>query len=186
MDKQTWRAEMLARLEQLETHKKAMYTYAIHHRLLQHTIWQHASVVGITHAQSMEWDTMPLAEKALEDGKIIAFPKTNSETRMMDFYAIQHFDQLKAGYAGIYEPDPILATYIDKGQMDLLIVPGIVFDEMGFRIGFGGGYYDRFLEDYQGLTVSLAAEFQVVQQLPIETFDRSVQHIMTEERHLKF
>lgn len=177
---------MHARLNQLNDGTKTMYEHAIHERLLQHTLWQHASVVGITYAQSNEWNTKLLAEKALEAGKIIAFPKTNPETRTMDFYTIQHFGQLKAGYVGIYEPDPILATSIDKAQLDLLIVPGVVFDTQGFRIGFGGGYYDRFLEDYQGLTISLAAEFQVVKQLPREIFDINVQHIMTEERHLEF
>src|SRR5699024_2094055 len=99
--------------------------------------------------------------------------------------AINQIDELKPGYAGIYEPDPEITTYKNKSENDLLIVPGLVFDENGFRIGFGGGFYDRFLEDYQGITVSLAAEYQRVKKLLRQTFDKNIKHINTDKKHLR-
>src|SRR5699024_12352568 len=74
-----------------------------------------------------EWNTIPLVNNALENGKTITFPKANPKTREMDFYAINQIDELKPGYAGIYEPDPEITTYKNKSEIDLLIVPGLVF-----------------------------------------------------------
>jgi len=185
MDKQAWRKYMITQLKQLSTHKKVIYEQAIQQRTLNSILWDTASVVGITYAQIFEWNTIPLVHNALENGKIITFPKANPKTREMDFFSINQLDELKPGYAGIYEPDSEIATYTNKSEIDLLIVPGLVFDENGFRIGFGGGFYDRFLEDYRGLTVSLAAEFQIVKKLPRETFDKNIKHIITEKRYLR-
>lgn len=185
MDKHMWRKYLITQLKQLSTHKKIIYEQAILQRLLNSTLWKNASVVGITYAQSFEWNTIPLVHNALENGKIITFPKANPQTREMDFFSVEQLDELKPGYAGIYEPDPKITTYTNKSEIDLLIVPGLVFDENGFRIGFGGGFYDRFLEDYRGLTVSLAAEFQIVKKLPKETFDKNIKHIITDKRHLR-
>jgi len=66
-----------------------------------------------------------------------------------------------------------------------LIVPGLVFNEKGYRIGFGGGFYDRFLADYHGKTVSLAFDFQVMKEIPTESFDLPVQIIITNERVIR-
>src|SRR5699024_12642145 len=79
-----------------------------------------ASIVGITYAQIFEWNTIPLVNNALENGKTITFPKANPKTREMDFYAINQIDELKPGYAGIYEPDPEITTYKNKSEIDLL------------------------------------------------------------------
>ena len=65
--------------------------------------------------------------------------------------------------------------------MDLLIVPGIVFDRQGFRIGFGGGYYDRFLEGQAIRTVSLAHSMQIVDKIPSEPFDVPVDRLVSEK-----
>src|SRR5699024_5754705 len=185
MDKQAWRKYLITQLKQLSTHKKVIYEQAIHQRILNSTLWDNASIVGITYAQIFEWNTIPLVNNALENGKTITFPKANPKTREMDFYAINQIDELKPGYAGSYEPDPEITTYKNKSKIDLLIVIDLVFDENGFWIGFGGVFYDRFLEDYQRLTVSLAAEFQIVKKLPRQTFDKSIKHIITDKRHLR-
>ncbi len=61
-------------------------------------------------------------------------------------------------------------------------MPGVVFDTDGYRIGYGGGYYDRMLADYSGATISLCSERQLIQQIPRESYDLSVEQIITEER----
>src|SRR5699024_12701133 len=110
-----------------------------HQRILNSTLWDNASIVGLTYAQIFEWNTIPLVNNALENGKTITFPKENPKTREMDFYAINQIDELKPGYVGIYEPDPEITTYKNKSEIDLLIVTGLVCNEKVIRFVFGGG-----------------------------------------------
>src|SRR5699024_12611419 len=88
MDEQAWRKYMITQLKQLSTHKKVIYEQAIQQRTLNSILWDTASVVGITYAQIFEWNTIPLVHNALENGKIITFPKANPKTREMDFFSI--------------------------------------------------------------------------------------------------
>jgi 5-formyltetrahydrofolate cyclo-ligase len=70
-------------------------------------------------------------------------------------------------------------------MLDLLIVPGVVFDERGFRIGYGGGYYDRFLTHYKGTAISLLLENQLIHEMPVEAHDQRVDWLITEQRFFK-
>lgn len=74
----------------------------------------------------------------------------------------------------------------DLSSVDLVIVPGIAFDEKGYRIGFGGGFYDRALEGYKGLTVGLAYDFQVLKEIPHTPKDVPCHKIFTERRVIDF
>src|SRR5699024_2385639 len=94
---------------------------------------------------------------------------------------IKDESQVETGYANVMEPILENINKLNKNDIDLLIVPGIIFDKKGYRIGFGGGYYDRYLVDYVGKTVSLAASFQLVENIPKDIFDIAVQCIITEE-----
>ena len=100
----------------------------------------------------------------------------------MDFRLITSFDDLETVYMDLKEPIVSRTVSIDKGQIDLQIVPGVVYSDEGFRIGFGGGYYDRYLTDYEGDRVSLAFEIQTSQEVPIEEHDIPVNKIITEKR----
>ena len=75
---------------------------------------------------------------------------------------MQRFDQLESVYFGLLEPIEAETDFVAKDNIDLLIVPGIAFTEPGYRTGVGGGYYDRYLQHYQGRTVSLAFHEQIV------------------------
>ncbi|MBC8500897.1 MAG: 5-formyltetrahydrofolate cyclo-ligase [Nanoarchaeota archaeon] len=93
------------------------------------------------------------------------------------------FNKLKRGTFGILEP--INPTQEDTNP-DIVIVPGIVFDESGHRIGYGKGYYDKFLEEnYDVLKIGLAFEFQILKGLPIDSHDVPVDIIITEKRIIK-
>src|SRR5690625_3433928 len=88
---------------------------------------------------------------------------------------------LKRGYANILEPDSNKTVKAIDDTIDLLFVPGIVFDRRGYRIGFGGGFYDRFLQYRQLMTISFATDFQLIGRVPIDDFDIPVQHIITDK-----
>lgn len=98
----------------------------------------------------------------------------------MTFYHIESYDQLETVYMNLREPNPNVTTAISSDAIELLIVPGIVYNKSGYRIGYGGGYYDRFLSTYLGLTMSLAFDMQVNDEVVREQFDLPVDRIITE------
>lgn len=178
MNKEQLRNEMTNKLEQLTADQRKEIEQDLVNQLTQSSMWQNASVVGITLSHELEWDTHKAIEKAWDEGKIVVVPKCIHKTRQMDFYQINSFDQVKVGYVGILEPDTELTKKWQKNAIDLLIVPGRVFNTDGYRIGFGGGYYDRFLKDFQNETVSLVWKEQLVENLPVDHYDIAVNHLI--------
>lgn len=143
--------------------------------------WAEAKTIGITLSMENEVNTYPIIEKAWEEGKKVVVPKCNKETRTMSFRQISNFDQLETVYMNLREPIPVLTEEVDAHEIDLQIVPGVAYTERGERIGYGGGYYDRYLVHYKGKTLSLAYKFQMVQHIPVEPFDKNVEKIITEK-----
>ena len=143
--------------------------------------WVEAKTIGITLSMENEVNTYPIIEKAWEEGKKVVVPKCNKETRMMSFRQISNFDQLETVYMNLREPIPALTEEVNADEIDLQIVPGVAYTERGERIGYGGGYYDRYLVHYKGKTLSLAYSFQMVEHIPVEPFDKNVEKIITEK-----
>jgi 5-formyltetrahydrofolate cyclo-ligase len=81
---------------------------------------------------------------------------------------------------GLFEPITDETLSVKKNEIDLQIVPGLVFSDEGYRIGFGGGYYDRYMSDYNGATLSLAFVTQTSHKIPVEGHDIPVSKIITE------
>ncbi|HHX7181082.1 5-formyltetrahydrofolate cyclo-ligase [Bacillus cereus group sp. BY128LC] len=143
--------------------------------------WTEAKTIGITLSMENEVNTYSIIEKAWEEGKKVVVPKCNKETRTMSFRQISNFDQLETVYMNLREPIPALTEEVNADEIDLQIVPGVAYTERGERIGYGGGYYDRYLMHYKGKTLSLAYSFQMVDHIPIEPFDKNVEKIITEK-----
>ena len=125
-----------------------------------------------------EVGTRAIIEKAWQMGKRVAVPKTDEAT--MSFYYIDSFDDVLPGNWNILEPKT------DKpadGKNVCVIMPGSVFDRNRNRIGYGKGYYDRYLSNHPGhVTIALAFELQVLDEIPSEEFDIKPQCVMTEEK----
>ncbi|MED0931792.1 5-formyltetrahydrofolate cyclo-ligase [Bacillus mobilis] len=143
--------------------------------------WAEAKTIGITLSMENEVNTYPIIEKAWEEGKKVVVPKCNKGTRTMSFRQISNFDQLETVYMNLREPIPALTEEVGADGIDLQIVPGIAYTGRGERIGYGGGYYDRYLVHYKGKTLSLAYSFQMVEHIPVEPFDKNVEKIITEK-----
>lgn len=146
-----------------------------------HTSALENKLIGITLSMENEVNTYPIIEKAWEEGKKVVVPKCNKETRTMSFRQISNFDQLETVYMNLREPIPALTEEVNADEIDLQIVPGVAYTERGERIGYGGGYYDRYLMHYKGKTLSLAYSFQMVDHIPIEPFDKNIEKIITEK-----
>lgn len=179
--KEKIRQEAQEMLKSLNNTRRSSVTQLLHDRLFDSDLWKKAESIGVTMSQDIEWDTYPIINQAWREKKIISVPKATHKTRQMTFYAITSFDQLEEGYIGIQEPIEGKATEIKKQEIDLLIVPGVAFTKAGYRIGFGGGFYDRFLADYTGKTVSLIATEQLYNNLPHDEYDQPVNYIITDQ-----
>ena len=134
-----------------------------------------------------EVETKGLLYRALKHGKKVAVPKVLDKEGHMEFYQIDSMEDLISGYHGILAPDSHRCKQVTpQGKQVLMLLPGAVFDKSGGRIGYGGGYYDRYLNTY-GKTcktlvkIALAFECQVGEELATEPFDVKVDGIVTEK-----
>ena len=124
---------------------------------------------------NQEVRTVPMLRQALEDGKQVAVPKVYGDD--MKFILLSDLDQVAPGYAGIPEPIADGPEAADPGA--LVLMPGLVFDPQGHRIGYGGGFYDRFLSrEPNHPTVALCYDFQVLDKLETEEFDIPVDLVL--------
>lgn len=181
-EKKKLRQKMLKELSLLSKLDRKKVETGQQKQLFTTPAFQNAGTIGITISTEIEWDTYTIIEKAWREGKIIASPKCMVKKKEMYYYAWNHQNQIQEGYAGIKEPIPEKTKRILHPDIDLLIVPGVIFDTNGYRIGYGGGYYDRMLADYTGATISLCSERQLIGRIPRESYDLPVEQIITEER----
>ena len=128
-----------------------------------------------------EPDTLVFAEKALSDGKALYMPKTY-KGGVMKFFRVYDLGTLKKGNFGVYEPDEGEEYDFSGDGVDLCIVPGLCFDKTGCRIGYGKGYYDRFLSKFKGISAGIAYSKCVTNDpLPFEKrYDKHVDLLITE------
>lgn len=128
--------------------------------------------------------TRGIFENAILAKKRAYFPKCDRLTNRMDFYRIISVNQLKPGFKGIMEPEEAVEKrFVMNGAEDTLaIVPGVAFDISGYRIGYGRGYYDRFLAERRQIsTMALAYSCQIVDEIYAQEHDIKMDKIVTEE-----
>lgn len=128
----------------------------------------------------IEVDTQEIIRRALADGKSVAVPRCIEGTRNMRFYLINSLHELSPGTFGVLEPNPQASRPLDLFDKSLCIVPALCYDLKGFRLGYGKGYYDRFLNGYQSTTIGIAYSSCVCRKLPHGRFDRPVELIVAE------
>ena len=124
---------------------------------------------------NQEVRTVPMLERALADGKRVAVPKVYGDE--MRFIWMTDLSQVEKGYSGI--PEPVADDPVADDPHALVLMPGLAFDPQGHRIGYGGGFYDRFLaQEPEHPTVALCYEFQMLQSLETEEFDIPVDCVL--------
>lgn len=181
-EKKAIREQMKARLQQLTTEEKRAYDEQIAEKLYDLPVWQQAKTVALTVSKGYEVNTKLIIEKAWQEGKTVCVPKCDPKTKTMTFRAIRSFSQLESVYFGLQEPIEAITQKFSPREIDVMIVPGICFSKNGYRIGYGGGYYDRYLQYVSKPTISLAYAFQVVDHFPTEPHDIPVDMIITNEK----
>lgn len=174
--RQRWRAHR-------DATRNPVIDAAIGRAFLASSFYREARNLFISVSFGSELDTHALIVRALSDGKRVAVPYCDARTHRMLPLWIAHFpDDLAPGIMGILEPDPALCAAALPEALDLVIVPGIAFTCRGVRLGYGGGYYDRFLTALPSRvpTLALTPTSQVADDLPTEPHDQRFGWLLTE------
>ena len=142
---------------------------------LQSEAYKNANTIYGYLPYNQEVRTVPMLEQALKDGKRVAVPKCYGDE--MKFLFMDDLSKVAKGYAGI--PEPIADEPVADDETALVLMPGMAFDPQGHRIGYGGGFYDKFLAQEPGHpTLALCYEFQVLPHLETEEFDIPVDCVL--------
>ncbi|WP_147532359.1 5-formyltetrahydrofolate cyclo-ligase [Bacillus marasmi] len=185
MNKKQLRQVMKHNLSLIDKPQYEHLSYQIAQALFQDPDWQNAKIVGVTISNPPEVDTYQIIRKAWEHGKTVVAPKCNPLTKELQFRKLETFSELESVFYGLYEPKEDSTVEIPGDEIELLLVPGLSFNRQGYRLGFGGGYYDRFLQNYHGVTISLAFAVQVIEGIPVETHDFPVSKIITNDEVIR-
>ena len=154
--------------------------------LLQEPSIIEGKTIAMTISVFPEVDTRGIISKLWAMDKYVVVPKCNHENKQMLFFNITNFNELVPAPMGLFEPNHLITEAIEHKQIDVCIVPGIVFDQRGYRIGYGGGYYDRFLPHYNGKKISIAFDEQLVEEVPYESHDIPIDLLITDKHRIFF
>lgn len=129
----------------------------------------------------IEVDTFGLINHALRDGKRVAVPRCIDNSREMEFYYITSTEQLEPRTFGVLEPIKEKCEILTDYSKGLCIIPGLMFDFEGYRLGYGKGYYDRFLSRFHGDTAGICYSSCVQWRLVHGFYDRKADFLVTEK-----
>lgn len=141
----------------------------------------HAKSVGAYYPLNGETQTLKVIEQALRNDKAVFLPRVIDDR--LQFFEVSDLGGLELGKFNIPEPPK---TANAAHNLDILLVPGLGFDLRGHRLGYGKGFYDRFLKKFRGFSVGLGYEFQLVERLPTEAFDIRLSALVAGQTLLRF
>ena len=145
---------------------------------------QGASTVLCYASTSIEVDTTELINALLQNGKNVALPRCVDGTRNMEFYLINSLDQTEKHTFGVMEPNPKICEKLRDFRNCVCIIPGLCFDLEGYRLGYGKGYYDRFLSSFRGYKIGVCYDECIKNKLPKGFFDVAADIVITEKRQI--
>ncbi|EIC78160.1 MULTISPECIES: 5-formyltetrahydrofolate cyclo-ligase [Streptococcus] len=174
------RKKILQEMKALSQEQKQAMDRVLTERFLQHPFYQEVKTIATYLSFPHEFQTQELIKRMLKDGKKVLIPKTYPKGRME--FVVYDPKQLAKTSFGLLEPQGDLEV-VEPSQIDLIHVPGLAFTREGYRIGYGGGYYDRYLEHFAGHTMSTIYPCQV-QEFNSENHDIPVQEVLTYEGNL--
>lgn len=177
--KKILRSQIRAALRELTKEERAESDRELCQQFLQHPSLEKAQTILMYYGVGTEIHTDAILEELLKQGKTVCMPRCLSDTEMQA-YVITGMEDMEPDRYNIPAPK-LTCPLVEPKDIDLILTPGLSFDSRGGRLGQGAGYYDRYLEDYEGVTVGLCREdfFQI--NLPKEPLDMWVKYVLTEE-----
>jgi 5,10-methenyltetrahydrofolate synthetase len=180
------RRTILARRDALGVETRARCSTAVLERVAGLDAFKQARRVLAYASFGSEVDTRPFLRAVLAGGRALALPRVDRPARRLNLLHVRDLEgDLQAGMWGIAEPVPARCRAVAPAEIDLVLVPGVVFDREGGRIGYGAGYYDRLLAAWPAPApplVAAAFEIQVVPIVPVLATDRRVDLVVSESR----
>ncbi len=169
------------RMDKLEVEKKSIAAAEV---FLASDIYKNAKTIMLYMPLGNEMDTGAIIKAAFDDKKKVVLPVTDVNTGEITPYYVTENSEFVKGAFGVTEP--FKGTFADKGQIDVILLPGIAFDRLGNRVGFGKGCYDKFLEDTKVIKVGYCYQFQVETEIEAEIYDIKMDFLITESGIIRY
>lgn len=186
MTKSEIRQQILDVRSSTQPESRGLYDQLIFERAHKHKVFQRARLVHVYRSTPDEVQSMPFIEYAWAIGKTVAVPRVHKENGRLEHVVVDHHTKWEAGAFGIFEPartgDDKVVDDTTFAATDAVIVPLVAFDRNCHRIGYGKGYYDRFLAATSAVKIGIGYECQRVPAVPHEPHDIQLDAIATEER----
>ena len=175
MDKSALRKQIREKKRAMTTEQIEAASARLGELFRAHPLYGQAKTIYFYLPYNQEVRTVPMLERAIHDGKRVAVPKVYGDE--MKFIYIEDLSGIADGYCGI--PEPVADGPVAEDPTALVLMPGLAFDAQGHRIGYGGGYYDKFLAaEPDHPTIALCYDFQMVDLLETEEFDVPVDCVL--------
>ena len=178
------RVALVSQRNSLSKEKAGAWSRSLQARLLETSLYRSAKAIALYSPVQNEAATEELRDHSLRNGKTVVYPRLLSN-HSLELVKIESATELVPGKSGI--PEPIGDKVLSHGEIDLLlIVPGVAFDTKGNRLGRGQAWYDRVIRQWgsRATPVGLAYEFQIIDRVPVDSWDEKVLFISTQERFI--
>ena len=179
MDKKQLRKELVEKRKNIPKNKKLIYDKEISRKIIESDYFKNAEQVLVFASVGNEFDTNFIIEKCRMENKSVFYPLCIDNQGKMKFFRIDSPDDLKIGMYNIPEPKSHCDEYSQK-ENDLIIVPCLSVDKKGYRIGYGKGYYDRFLKEFCGISICPCYDELTSEKLPTDDFDIKINVVVTQ------
>lgn len=154
------------------------FSFEIYKNIKKWDMYVNSNTIMVYSDIRNEVKTNHIINDCIMSGKTLVLPKTVKVNNELLPCIVKDLSELKKGVFGIMEPEG--DRIADKNNIDLIIVPGVAFDKNGYRIGYGAGYYDRFLKDYKGIKAGICYSFQVIENTFPDEYDICMDYLITE------
>lgn len=180
MDKKILRKRLIEKRKSLDKVEKAKWDKIISEKIINSDCFKKAEQVLVFSSTDDEFDTRYIIERCRESYKRVFYPRCIDKDGNMSFFKVDSVGDLTFGSFGILEPKETCKKYIPQDN-DLVIVPCISADRQKNRIGYGKGYYDRFLKDFNGVSVSPCYDILLEDEIPTDKYDMQINIIVTDK-----
>ena len=177
------RKQYLARRAAIPSEIRAKRDERICANILSAATYRYADIVLLYYPVKNEVDILPVFRAAVAAGKKVAFPRCHAEDHSMTYYFVTSDADFEEGAYGLVEPKATCEAFVpENAQMEnvICVVPAVVYDRRGYRIGYGGGYYDRFFGKYRFASMGVVYEDFILKSVPHGRFDISVDAVISE------
>ncbi|HQT80905.1 MAG: 5-formyltetrahydrofolate cyclo-ligase [Ferrovum sp. 37-45-19] len=182
------RKRILTERDQLDPQERQINENLIFNRFVSEELYSRFNSFMVYASFGNEVNTWPLIDYLYQHTTNIIFPKVDAELKVLELYRVKDREHLVPGIWGILEPDESRCEAVLIDDIDCILVPGLAYDKEGYRIGYGGGYYDKLLANQQGHSykISIGFEFQRLERIPRESHDCPIDLLITETESYYF